>query len=184
MILDAAAHIAHGEGLENVTVRKVAESAGVSSGLVFHHYETKDGLLLGLLNDLLERTLDAAERDPDPERTGKERLLALVAEEVAGVKTQTANTELLFAYYFTRRDDLFRAPIRTALRRYGKAFVGASEAATVSITADIDADELVHLVVSLIEGAAITAIIAPDQFRPERLIQTLTAIFSAHQQPA
>lgn len=178
MILDAAARIALSEGLENVTVRKVAASAGVSPGLAFHHYGSKDGLLLGLLNDLLERTLDAGEGSLVPGVSGQERLFTLVAEEVAGLETQTANVELLFAYFFARRDDLFRAPIRAALRRYGDAFAAAAAAVA---PADVDSEELVHLVISLIEGAAVTAIVAPEQFRPDRLTQTLAAVLGTSQ---
>lgn len=173
MILDAAAEIAQRDGLERLTVRRVAEAAGVSAGLVFHHFETKDGLLLGLLADQLERTLDAQELEADAARGGQDRLLALVAEEIAGLRTQTGNVALLFEYYFLRRDDLFREVIRRALREYGAVFAPAARAAS---TDDVAAEELVHLVISIIEGAAVSAIVAPEEFRPERLIATLASV--------
>lgn len=173
LILDAAAQVALADGLENITVRKVAHTAEVSPGLVFHHFESKEGLLVGLLQDLLESTLDAAEIEANTARSGEDRLLALVAEEVQGLQTQSAQVELLFAFYFARRDAVFRDPIRAALHAYAQAFAAAARAAA---TDTVDADELVHLVVSLIEGAAVLAIVAPDQFRPERLISTLAAV--------
>ena len=58
-ILAAAYEIALSEGLDAVTARRVATAAGISTGLVFFHFQSKDGLLEALLGVLLDGTLDA-----------------------------------------------------------------------------------------------------------------------------
>lgn len=53
-ILSSALRVASRKGLEGLTVRDVAAEAGLSSGLVFFHFETKEALLLAMLNELIE----------------------------------------------------------------------------------------------------------------------------------
>jgi AcrR family transcriptional regulator len=43
-ILDAAIELFASEGVEGATIRAVADKAGVSPGLVIHHFGSKDGL--------------------------------------------------------------------------------------------------------------------------------------------
>lgn len=51
-IAEAAWHIAGTEGLESVTVRKVAERAGLSFRLVTYYFGNRDGLLTAALESL------------------------------------------------------------------------------------------------------------------------------------
>jgi AcrR family transcriptional regulator len=44
-------------GLENTSIAKVAEEMGISNGLVMHYFKTRDELLIGLNEYLLERHL-------------------------------------------------------------------------------------------------------------------------------
>jgi len=53
-ILDCAAHLlAEGEG--NLEMAWVAKAAGVSSGLAYHHFGSKEGLLVAVVNDFYDR---------------------------------------------------------------------------------------------------------------------------------
>ena len=55
-IIKAAYHVAAARGLGGLTVRRVATKAGVSTGLVLFHFETKDQLIIALLDWLLATT--------------------------------------------------------------------------------------------------------------------------------
>ena len=55
-ILRAAFVVAARDRLTGVTARAVAAEAGISSGLVFFHFESVDALLGELLDWLLDRT--------------------------------------------------------------------------------------------------------------------------------
>lgn len=51
--MQAAFRVATREGLEQLTIRLVATEAGLSTGLVFFRFKTKETLLLALLGCLL-----------------------------------------------------------------------------------------------------------------------------------
>lgn len=56
-LLDAAADVVRTEGVSNLTLERVAESAGVSKGGLLYHYATKQDLIAAML----ERTLTIAD---------------------------------------------------------------------------------------------------------------------------
>jgi AcrR family transcriptional regulator len=64
-ILRAAYRVAARERLAGLTGRAVAAEAGVSSGLVFFHFGDRDGLLVALLEWLLEVTVVGPELHAD-----------------------------------------------------------------------------------------------------------------------
>jgi len=57
-ILDAAARLAVEEGLENTSIAKVAEAAGVAKGSIYLQFESRQDLLTGLQADLWDRMLE------------------------------------------------------------------------------------------------------------------------------
>lgn len=60
-ILDAAAHLAVTEGLENTSIAKVAETAGLAKGSIYLHFESRQELLAALQADLWDRMLQHPE---------------------------------------------------------------------------------------------------------------------------
>ena len=48
--------------MERLRVRDVAESLGISSGLVFYHFDTKDRLLAAALDHAVDRDLARLDR--------------------------------------------------------------------------------------------------------------------------
>jgi len=122
-ILAAAYQIALTEGLDAVTARRVATAAGISSGLVFFHFQSKDGLLQALLDVLLDGTLDALTDPALAALAPWDRLERMIRVELDRLVQYHAGVELLFAFYFARRDDVFRARIEASFGRYHDAFL-------------------------------------------------------------
>ncbi|TWF56679.1 TetR/AcrR family transcriptional regulator [Neorhizobium alkalisoli] len=58
LILDSAVDLARQEGLVGVTVEAVARAAGVTKGGLFHHFPSKQALIQGMFEDVLQK-LDA-----------------------------------------------------------------------------------------------------------------------------
>jgi AcrR family transcriptional regulator len=50
-IFEAARQLATEHGIENVSVDSIVEAAGVSKGAFYVHYESKDALIVALVND-------------------------------------------------------------------------------------------------------------------------------------
>lgn len=57
-IIQAFYEVAKEIGLENASIAKVAESMGISNGLVMHYFNTKEELLLGLNEYILQQHLN------------------------------------------------------------------------------------------------------------------------------
>ncbi|MEH6682600.1 MAG: TetR family transcriptional regulator [Sediminicola sp.] len=72
-------------GLENTSIAKVAEEMGISNGLVMHYFKTRDELLIGLNEYLLERHL------------------SIVSSREYGVMDSTDNLEKFLESLFSRK---------------------------------------------------------------------------------
>lgn len=57
-IIQSFYDVAKDIGLENASIAKVAESMGISNGLVMHYFNTKEELLLGLNEYILQQHLN------------------------------------------------------------------------------------------------------------------------------
>jgi len=177
-ILTAAYQIALTEGLDAVTARRVATAAGISPGLVFFHFQSKDGLLQALLDVLLDGTLDAL-TDPSLAALAPwDRLERMVRGELARLAEYHAGVELLFAFYFARRDELFRARIEASFGRYLDAFLPVCREAAVTgdSAGGVTGEDLAATVVALIQGASIQAIRNPASVNPDALLATIRAL--------
>jgi AcrR family transcriptional regulator len=58
-ILSIAAEVFAQEGYTNATVRAIATEAGILSGSLYQHFESKDAMLAEILGSLLDRILDS-----------------------------------------------------------------------------------------------------------------------------
>ncbi|ANP72336.1 TetR/AcrR family transcriptional regulator [Cryobacterium arcticum] len=190
-ILATAYGIALADGLDAVTARRVATAAGISPGLVFFHFQSKDGLLLALLDVLLDGTLDALTAPGLAALAPWDRLERMVRGELERLAEYHAGVELLFAFYFSRRDDLFRSRIESSFGRYLEAFlpvcrevaaagsgqdgIQGSASGSGGIQGRATGDDLAATIVALIQGASIQAIRAPAAFDPEALLATMQA---------
>ena len=56
-ILDALARLAISEGLDNVTIARVASEAGIAKGSIYLHYQSRAELVAALQADIWERML-------------------------------------------------------------------------------------------------------------------------------
>ncbi|TFD87205.1 TetR/AcrR family transcriptional regulator [Cryobacterium lactosi] len=183
-ILAAAYRIALTEGLDAVTARRVATAAGISPGLVFFHFQSKDGLLQALLDVLLNGTLDALTHPSLSALAPWDRLERMIRVELDRLVEYHAGVELLFAFYFSRPDDLFRTRIEASFGRYLEAFLpvcqevagpgGVSGASTG--VGGVSGDDLASTVVALIHGASIQAIRNPASVYPDALLATVLAL--------
>src|SRR5205085_11101096 len=60
-------------GYANTTVREIADAAGILSGSLYHHFDSKESMIEALLRDFLDRIereyVAVASRDTDPVTT-------------------------------------------------------------------------------------------------------------------
>lgn len=67
-LLEAVIRVVSQSGLRNLTYRSVAREAGVTHGLVAHHFGSRDALIESALELALDRSLDTAPMNPESGR--------------------------------------------------------------------------------------------------------------------
>ncbi|GAB6903612.1 TetR/AcrR family transcriptional regulator [Kineosporia succinea] len=73
-VLDAAARLVASKGA-GVSIDAIAREAGVSKGGVLHHFQSRDGLILAVAEDLLEQFHQAVQAAVEPTDRAEGRLL-------------------------------------------------------------------------------------------------------------
>lgn len=182
-ILEAAFRVAARDRLDGLTVRRVAREAGLSSGLVFFYFKTKDALLVALLDWLLQRTIIAETNERVLSLpTARERFLARLRKAVESVARDRLQVELFFDYWVmgTRHPEV-REKIRAALERYREVFRPLAEQVLEEDPEALgggSADGLAAVSVSFIEGCAVQAIMDPDHFDVEEFMSSVHALIA------
>jgi len=182
-ILEAAFRVAARDRLEKVTVRRVAQEADLSSGLVFFYFKTKDALLVALLDWLLERTIVMRTDEgvlslPTP----RERFLARLRKAVDSVARERVQVELFFDFWVMgTRHPQVREKLRSALATYREVFrpllvevLGAEPRVSPAVTAE----SLAAVCVSFVEGCAVQAIMDPEHFDVESFMACVEALIT------
>jgi TetR/AcrR family transcriptional regulator, transcriptional repressor of bet genes len=180
-ILAAGLKVAQREQLENFTMQQVAQEAGLSKGLLFFHFKSKDDLLIALLDWLLDNIFEVWKISP--ELSPKERLLALLAHDLEDVyqeKQAVAKVELFFAFWVLGlRNPAIGERIQVAVARSKENYL--------PIVQDLIADEptrfegvtpesLVEVLVGLAQGCALQALLShkrpdlPQLLRAQRAL--------------
>jgi len=94
-ILAIAAELFAERGFAATTVRDIGDAAGILSGSLYHHFDSKESMADELVHELLDRVLAAYGRivatDDDPERA----LRALVHEAFSAIATDRATVAVM-----------------------------------------------------------------------------------------
>lgn len=181
-ILRAAYRVAARDRLGGLTIRAVATEAGVSAGLLLFHFESKDGLLVDLLDWMLAHTIVAGElhRRPPPGTPPVVWLLAIVERDLAHLLKQRERVELFYDFWVLgTRHPVIRRLIRRALHRYRDAFRPAAQAIIAAEPlryVGLNADDLAGVCAAFIEGCATQTILDPTRFDAVRAMATLQAL--------
>lgn len=168
-ILAAAFDVAAREGLDGTTILQVAVAANVSPGLVMFHFKSKRGLLLALLDWMLQTTTvlhidEAIACVP----TARERLLALLRQEMQRLSREPLRIRLTFDFWSAGIRDLeVQERLRREFARYRAAFRPLAAAVLDDHPAHlppVTADGLAAVAVSFIKGCAVQSMIDPEHF--------------------
>ncbi len=168
-ITQAAYEVASRVGLGGLTIRQVAARAHLSTGLVLFHFESKDQLIVTLLDHLLATTTvlhisPEIRRIPVP----LERLVALLRLEMDRLSREPRRIRLFFDFWaLGGRNAKIGAKMRAELARYRDAFRPIAKAVLDADPARfprVTADGLAGVAVSFIKGCAVQAMIDPDHF--------------------
>lgn len=148
-IIDAAMDVLYEQGFCDLKISEVARRAGVSAGLVCHHFETKRGLLLAVMRQAVDAYQNQSEKvalaHPDlPDRTLALVQMALSPEQV----NPRLSSAWLALYYLAASDPEYHAE----LVRYQNYNHSNILAALTEVFDPDDAKQKAHLISALIDG--------------------------------
>lgn len=182
-ILRGAYEVAVKDTLGGLSIRAVAEAAGVSKGLVFFHFTDKDTLLLALLDWVLERA-PRVEVPPDLPAEGEvhpaRRLVALVAYQVALLEEREARVRLFLDFWVLGASVVeVRRRIHGAFERFRTEFEPYTNAVAEALPGRFHEDTAVGLaavIVSFIEGCALQLVTNPEGFDVDRYMAAVESL--------
>jgi len=174
-VVDALFRVVRREGVEQASLRNVADEAGLAIGSVRHYFDSHDELLVFALQELEDRVEARM-------RAGAERILAAGTSAERTPLVESLLGELL-PLDADRRDESViwlafvtaartRPSLRPSARRLhrgvrmivGKVLVGA--AAHDAFPADLDLDLETERLAALLDGLAVNAVLQPDLTTP------------------
>lgn len=84
------------QGQGKITLKNVAETAGVTQGVVYYHFKTKDQLLISLLQDFLESIQKQYEEMGSMKNSRQGKLQRFMKEEAYRAQVGSEQNQLLF----------------------------------------------------------------------------------------
>lgn len=184
-ILEGAFRVAARETLGGLSMRAVAEEAGVSKGLVFFHFQDKHTLLLALLDWVLERgpRVDVPSEAEDETRLPGSRLLAVVRRQVELLPERQQRAALFLDFWVMGMSSPeFQKKIHDAFERYRREFVPFTRPVVESFPERFDGDAaegLAAAVVSFIQGCALQLLSDPEGFDVDRYMRAIRGLVLA-----
>jgi AcrR family transcriptional regulator len=117
-LLDAAATLFADRGIDTVSVDAVADAAGRTSGAVYAHFGSKQGLLLALLDEWAHSLMTVIAAEFELSATVEERLRAVASNVITDPTDQTRRLLLLERELWLRaaRDPEVAAAMRARSR--------------------------------------------------------------------
>ena len=178
-ILEATLKVARREGLEATTVRAVAAEAGISHGLVLHHFGSMEELHSNLLNALLCKALV-----PQDKGIGalpvRDQLLTFLEQQLHYADQQRHLTDVLFEFWLRGARD---TSIRDRIKAQLKVFREAIEPMTAALVAsdpvrfrDTSARALATTIGDLVLGYEIQQQLHPEAGGHNALLVSVRAL--------
>jgi Transcriptional regulator len=165
---------------ESATMADVAAAAGVSQGLAYRYFNSKEEIYRALLSQAIAQAEQATAPEPDPQATPGQRLRWLITRIVA---YRRDHIELFQLLDMVMNAEESSDDISEEIRRRGEAFATQLRALIVAgqATGEVaagDPDQLTVALLASLEGLTRFGVHHPEHFRkhcpdPEILLRML-----------
>ena len=147
--------VAREHGLENASIAKVAEHLGISNGLVMHYFKTKDELLLGLNEFILEQHLKVFIEGHQGTIQTREDLEELIQNLFSRKWNQYFDDGVFYSCYaLIYRNKDFNDSFKEYLLNLHRVFKAElAQAVANGIISNDNIDELTEIIFAFIDGS-------------------------------
>ena len=152
-ILRVVAAVVAEAGFDGATMRKIADRAGVSTGMLTYYYKNKRDLIMDMLRDAYERSVHNIDSSIG-EQVGPERVEAVFSQMLEGNRSHVFPLSFWIAYWAeAARDEELRrfslkAPTRDVFYRSIEAGISLGH-----LRQDLDLDLAADLLMTVWQGA-------------------------------
>jgi TetR/AcrR family transcriptional regulator, cholesterol catabolism regulator len=171
-LLDAARELASEGGYEAVSMRAVAERAGVSPPTAYQYFASRDHVLVEVLSDLAAGTTALVTERPSRRRDPVERTVATLRRVVQRMEDEPTLFVALLRAYLSGAPEVraSREGMQSSMREWVDSALGPTEVPDREAVVSILEAVLLTGLVSLVMGANSPADIGDDLERAARLL--------------
>lgn len=168
-LIDAAIRVVARTGLRGLTYRAVASEAGVTQGLVAHHFGSSDELLREALRNAAEESIERLSLKPES---------GMLQDLARGLSKRVATDADVEAFQFEMALEARRNPaVAQHSRQIHLGYVEATRQALESVGVAAD-DELANVVFAALDGLALQQLLFEDPQATDRALARLIEILS------
>ena len=160
-ILSSALELFARKGYSGTTTEEIAKKAGVSKGLIFAHFSTKEDILLTIFEEEVLRLIPNFDEADDSE-SPKAKFISLVNKWITLVETKPLLVRLSLRLNL---DDAYRKLMRKKGKQFMGLYTGRMRTLLVQLgskTPDLD----LHLLNFVFDGNTTNYAVAPTLFPP------------------
>ncbi len=99
-IMEAALELFATQGFHSTSISKIAKAAGISKGLMYNYFKSKDDLLRAILLKALQEGTEMVDKELKLPQTPKEQLEHIIENFHHGIKNDTKKWKLLTSLMF------------------------------------------------------------------------------------
>lgn len=97
-LMRAAAHLFKSKGYERTTVRELGAAVGIQSGSLFHHFKSKEAILLCVMEETIIINIARMHEALSKAQSAEDKLLALITCELSSIHTDTGEAMGVLVY--------------------------------------------------------------------------------------
>jgi AcrR family transcriptional regulator len=165
-IIDAAIEVLLDKGVAAARMNDFVEASGLSKGGVYHHFNSKEDLLIGVLSSFLDNNIDRIHISIDPKQSAYTQLIA-VLQNHEELMLELGQYNQLFLDFFSQAPYLPR--FRELMRQQYEVFQTVlADLVRLGIkqkvfAASTDADAIAAGLRDVFDGIGIALMIAPEK---------------------
>ncbi len=153
-IIKAFYEVAKQIGLENSSIAKVGQYVGISNGLIMHYFKTKDDLIFGLNEFILDQHLEIFEKN-SPIIASRQDLEVTIRELFSRKWNQYFDDGVFYSCYalIYRKKEFNQSFKQYLLNLHEALHKNLQQAKDHGIIANDNIDELTEILFALIDGS-------------------------------
>ena len=164
-ILEAATAVFARLGFHKARMDDIVDESGLSKGSLYWYFNSKDEIILAILNRMFERELSDLKNLPDMPGSAAERLERMVERAIVDIQGMLKLMPLAFEFLSLA---FRRKIVQQALSQYVESYQQGIDRGEFH---PVDVEQTALAIFAIIEGSAMMWVYAPERVQTSQLIR-------------